>query len=90
MGAVNRPPPRCWSNHAKGPRLPMFKRAAIQAKRLVVLARKSRASSTFPRSRLRRALRSASLHRSRLRPSTTSLWVEPAAGALGSRRALGG
>ena len=44
MGAVDRPSPRCGSNHAKGPRLPMFKRAAIQAKGIVVFERKSRAN----------------------------------------------
>ena len=35
----------------------MFKRAAIQAKGMVVLERNSRANCTFPRSPLRRALR---------------------------------
>ncbi len=60
------------SSHARCPRLPMCKHAAIQAKGIVVLERNSRANCTFPRSPLRRALRSASLQRIRLRPSTTS------------------
>jgi hypothetical protein len=47
-GAASRPLPRCWSSHAKCPRLPMFNRAAIQAKGMVVLERNSRANRTFP------------------------------------------
>jgi hypothetical protein len=47
MGAASLPPPRCWSSHAKCPRVPMFKRAAIQAKGIVVLDRNSRANWTL-------------------------------------------
>jgi hypothetical protein len=36
VGAASRPLPRSWSSRAKCPRLPMFKRAAIQAKGMVV------------------------------------------------------
>ena len=71
MGAARRPHPRPWSNHARCPRLPMFKRAAIHAKGMVVFERNSRANWTFPHSPLRRALRSASLQPIRFRPSTT-------------------
>ena len=56
MGVVSRPLARCWSSHAKCPRVPMCKRAAIQAKGIVVLDRNSRANWTFPRSPLPRAL----------------------------------
>jgi len=48
VGAASRPLPRCWSSHAKCPRLPIFKRAAIQVKSMVVLKRNSRAKWTFP------------------------------------------
>jgi hypothetical protein len=47
VGAVSRPLACCWSSHAKCPRLPMFKRAAIQAKGMVALDRNSRANWTF-------------------------------------------
>jgi hypothetical protein len=70
VGAASRPLPRCWSSHAKYPRLPMFKRAAIQAKGMVVLERNSRANWTLPGAPLRRALRSASLQRIRLRAAS--------------------
>ncbi len=45
----------------------MLKRAAIQAKGIVVFERNSRANRTFLRSPLRRALTSASVQRSHLR-----------------------
>ncbi len=72
MGAARRPHRRPWSNHARCPRLPILKRAAMQAKGRVVLDRNSRANWTFPRSPLRRALRSASLQPIRFRLSTTN------------------
>jgi len=72
VGGWSRPFPRCCSSHARCPRLPMCKRMAIHAKGMVVLERNFRANWTFPRSPLRRALRSASLQPIRLRPSTTS------------------
>ena len=53
MGAPSRSLPHCWSSHAKCPRVPMCKRAAIQAKGIVVLDRNSQATRTFPGSPLR-------------------------------------
>ncbi len=44
MGAASRPLPRCWSSYAKCPWVPVFKRAAIQAKGIAVLDRNSRAN----------------------------------------------
>jgi hypothetical protein len=35
VDAASRPFPRSWSGHAECPRLPMFNRAAIQAKGMV-------------------------------------------------------
>jgi hypothetical protein len=70
VGAASRRLPRCWNSHAKCPRLLMFKRAAIQAEGMVVLERNSRANRTFPGSTLRRALRSASVQRIRLRAAS--------------------
>jgi hypothetical protein len=64
VGAASPPLPRCCRSHAKCPRLPIFKRAAIQAKGIAVLQRNSRANCAFPRSPLRRAPRSASISKS--------------------------
>ena len=49
MGAAGQPLPRCWSSDAKCPRLPRFKRAAIQAKGMLVLERNSRANCSSQR-----------------------------------------
>src|ERR1035441_864246 len=69
-GAVSRLWPRYCSNHARCPRVPMLSRSAIHASGIVVCERNSQASSIFPGSPFRRALRAASLQPIRCNPST--------------------
>ena len=68
----NRLFPRCWSNHARFPRVPICKRPAIHPSGIVVCQRNSQANSTFRGSPLRRVFKSASPHPRRASPSSTN------------------